>query len=286
MIKAFSRQYPCTVALALLCTFTLVLALPYLIWGSVDVTEGTGVVAFDALTSGTIWQAMLAAVLVGIVGILGWSDIVGFQGPIDRAGIWSVFWVGLYPLLGVVGSIFALLSLNVASDPVAIIAVVLVLNLLVGLSEEILFRGFVFGALRQQFRLMTAIILSSLAFGMLHLVNLGVGQAISLTMFQVINATALGILFCAIRLQTNSLWPAIFLHMLWNCYVMLGQAVSESSIDQVPKPPQTDLSLINLTLPLVILTIAVLVFRSYVRRTGQSLSTRSPIKQSARSIRA
>jgi hypothetical protein len=52
--------------------------------GLIDITEGTDVVACDALTNGIIWQALLAAVLAGIVGILGWppnliDDVSGDQ---------------------------------------------------------------------------------------------------------------------------------------------------------------------------------------------------------------
>jgi membrane protease YdiL (CAAX protease family) len=281
MIRAFARQHPRTIAIAVLLGFIAVLALPYLIWGPVDVTEGTGVVDFTALTDGIVWQALVTAVLVGIVMILGWADIAGFQGPLDKGGLPSTYWVSAYPMIGALGFGFAVLTSDTVSGPVMMITVVLTLNLLVGLSEEVLFRGIVFGALRQRHSLMISIIVSSVAFGMLHLVNLGIGQAISLTAFQVVNATALGALFCAIRLQTNSLWPPVLLHMMWNSYVMLGQAMSEpiSDAEQPAIDASTDLTLSSFALPLILLGVAVWVLRNYVRRTGQSLIATVPVPQ-------
>jgi hypothetical protein len=52
------------------------------------------------------------------------------------------------------------------------------------------------------------------------------GHPISLTMSQVISATALGILFCTIRLQTNNLWPTI----RSACALALLRSVGPSSV--------------------------------------------------------
>ena len=288
MIRAFGRRHPTRIAVSVLVIFTLFLTLPYFIWGSEDVTGGTGVVSFDGLTGGLIWQAILALVLIAIVVLLGWLDIVGFQGPIDRFGLRTLYWVGALPLLGVIGFSFGLIRFSTESDPVHVIAIVLILNFCVGLSEELLFRGILFGGLRQRHRLITAIIASSIAFGSLHLVNLGIDQAFALTAFQVVNATALGALFCAICLQANSLWPAILLHMIWNSYVMLGQAFAEMSdqadfetLEQAPV-----LGIESLVLPAILFLIAILVFRKYTRRTGQSLWTVSPTPTQQASISA
>jgi membrane protease YdiL (CAAX protease family) len=276
MIRPFARKHPRTIALVLFITLTLTLALPYAIWGTVDVTEGTGVMGFDDLTNGIVWQALLATILLLIVWGLKWWDITGVLGPLDKRGMRSALWVGAFPALGGLGFAVALLTTDGATGPVAIIAIVLILNFFVGLSEELMFRGFVFGALRQKNQLFTAIWLSSLAFGMLHLVNLGLGQAMSLTAFQVLNATALGALFCSIRLQTNSIWPAIFLHMIWNSYVMLGQAVSEAQPEPFAPTAPAQLGAASLVLPAILLVITFWVLRNYMRRTGQTLFHHAP----------
>lgn len=276
MIRLFARKHPRTIAAGLLFALTLILALPYAIWGAVDVTDGTGVMTFDALTNGVAWQAIMAITLVLVVWGLKWSDITGFQGPYDRSGIRSFLWVGAFPALGALGFSIALMTSENVAGPIAIITIVLMLNFFVGLSEEVMFRGIVFGALREKHQLITAVALSSVAFGLLHLVNLGLGQAVSLTAFQVLNATALGALFCAIRLQTNSIWPPIFLHMIWNSYVMLGQALSETEATDTENLVSTDLDASSFLLPTILIVITFWVLRSYTRRTGQSLFHKAP----------
>lgn len=276
MIRPFARKHPRTIAMTLLVALTLVLALPYLIWGPVDLTEGTGVMSFDALTTGLIWPVFLSVVLLGIVWGLDWFDITGLRGPRDKKGMRSALWIGALPTLGMASFIVALLTLPEATAPIAIIAIVLSLNFFVGLSEEIMFRGIVFGALRQKQQLITAVGLSSLAFGMLHLVNLGLGQSLPLTAFQVLNASALGALFCAVRLQTNSIWPPIFLHMIWNSYVMLGQAIAETQPGTYIAPASAELDAAAFLLPTILIVITYWVFRSYTRRTGQSLFHHAP----------
>ncbi|UWQ97887.1 CPBP family intramembrane metalloprotease [Rhodobacteraceae bacterium S2214] len=276
MIRHFARKHPRTIAAGLLFALTLILALPYAIWGAVDVTEGTGVMTFDALTNGVAWQAIMAITLVLIVWGLKWSDITGFQGPYDRSGIRSFLWVGAFPALGALGFSIALMTSENVAGPIAIITIVLMLNFFVGLSEEVMFRGIVFGALREKHQLITAVAISSVAFGLLHLVNLGLGQAVSLTAFQVLNATALGALFCAIRLQTNSIWPPIFLHMIWNSYVMLGQALSETEATDTENLVSSDLDASSFLLPTILIVITYWVLRSFTRRTGQSLFHKAP----------
>lgn len=287
MIRAFGKRHPRSIALVAFSLLTAIYVLPYVFLGAVDVTEGTGVLTFDALTGGVIWQIVLTVLILCMVWAVGWDDITGLRGPRDKAGMVSAYWIGAYPAIGAITFATALFSADHVSSPIAVIAVVLTLNLFVGMSEEIMFRGIIFGAIREKHTLFTAVCVSSIAFGFLHLVNLGMGQAFSLTAFQVLNATVLGVLFCALRLQTNSIWPPIFLHMIWNSYVMLGQAVVESSAEPLPNAAaSTQLQPAALILPLLFLIVAVWVFYRYTRRTGHSLFRHVPKSTMVGTIRA
>jgi len=126
--------------------------------------------------------------------------------------------------------------------------------------------------LRQKHRLITAVLVSSVAFGLIHFVNAVSGQSLEQTLFQVITTSALGLLLCALVLQCNSLWPAIALHMLWNSFVMMGLAAAEARGDMtvdVEAPDQ--LSLLTVMLPICVTLIAVTVLRNYAKRAGISL---------------
>ena len=87
----------------------------------------------------------------------------------------------------------------------------------VGFIEEIIFRGFLFKAMAKN-GLKAAVIVSSLTFGIGHIVNLmnGSGAELLPNLCQVCYACAIGFLFVVIFLKTKSLWPCIFTHSAVN----------------------------------------------------------------------
>ncbi|MBQ2764448.1 MAG: CPBP family intramembrane metalloprotease [Firmicutes bacterium] len=89
--------------------------------------------------------------------------------------------------------------------------------LFVGFAEEIIFRGFLFKAMSKD-SLKTAVIVSSLTFGIGHIVNLfnGSGAELLPNLCQICYACAIGFLFVIIFLKTKSLWPCIFTHSAVN----------------------------------------------------------------------
>lgn len=107
---------------------------------------------------------------------------------------------------------------NIASIDVLILFVAMIT---VGLSEELIFRGFVLphlikGTTSDQ-SLLSPIILGSLLFGVLHFLNLlNPDSYFPLILSQVIYATMFGAAFGIILLRTGSLLPLGFLHGIIN----------------------------------------------------------------------
>lgn len=87
----------------------------------------------------------------------------------------------------------------------------------VGFLEELIFRGLLFWAMEPNGRT-SAIVVSSLTFGMGHIVNLlnGSGQSRMETLAQVVFAVAVGFVLVLVLLKSGSLWPCIGFHMLNN----------------------------------------------------------------------
>ena len=83
----------------------------------------------------------------------------------------------------------------------------------VGFVEEVLFRGFLFKALEKD-NVKTAIIISSVTFGLGHLVNLinSNGMDFITNLCQVVGAIAIGFLFMIIFYRSDSLLPCILTH--------------------------------------------------------------------------
>ncbi len=86
----------------------------------------------------------------------------------------------------------------------------------VAILEEIIFRGLLFTAMLPSGK-KTAIIVSSLTFGVGHIVNLLLGAELLSTLFQLVHASAIGFCFTAILLATGSIIPCIIAHAFINC---------------------------------------------------------------------
>ena len=86
--------------------------------------------------------------------------------------------------------------------------------LLVGVVEEIVFRGFLFNGMRRTGKLPVAVVVSALTFGMGHIVNLLTGHATTETLVQMIFAVSWGFMFTFAYLKGGSLLPCIAIHSL------------------------------------------------------------------------
>lgn len=99
-------------------------------------------------------------------------------------------------------------TMNVA----ALETVLFILSMLcVGFIEEVIFRGFLFKAMCKD-NLKSAIFISSITFGLGHIVNLLNGRDLIPTLLQICYATAIGFLFTIIFYKGKSLLPCIITH--------------------------------------------------------------------------
>lgn len=89
--------------------------------------------------------------------------------------------------------------------------------LCVGFIEELIFRGFLFKAIAKD-NIKSAIIISSITFGMGHLINLFNGSGMDLVnnLCQICFAVAVGFLFVTIFYRGGSLLPCIITHSAVN----------------------------------------------------------------------
>ena len=91
----------------------------------------------------------------------------------------------------------------------------------VGFIEEIIFRGFLFKALCKD-NIKLAIFISSITFGMGHIINLLNGKTLISTLLQICYATAIGFLITILCYKDKSLWPCIFTHGIVNSLSILS----------------------------------------------------------------
>ncbi len=99
--------------------------------------------------------------------------------------------------------------------------------LCVGFLEEMIFRGFLFKAMAKD-NLKSAVIVSSVTFGVGHIVNLfnQSGMSIADTVCQIFYATAAGFLFVIMFLRGKSLVPCIAAHSFINVASVFSNTVT------------------------------------------------------------
>lgn len=93
----------------------------------------------------------------------------------------------------------------------------LVLAALIGIAEEITFRGMILGSLIHNWKgkkpILGSVLLSSLIFGLTHAIN-AFSQPLPNTIVQIVVAFSLGVILAFMYLRTNNLITPILFHML------------------------------------------------------------------------
>jgi membrane protease YdiL (CAAX protease family) len=102
------------------------------------------------------------------------------------------------------------------NNPMTVILMVIGLSVVPAFVEEFAFRGVVLGLLRR-FGDGFAIVASAFLFGVLH------GNLI-----QAPFALIVGIILGFLVVKTNSIWPAVLLHFINNCYAVLLEVASHN----------------------------------------------------------
>ena len=85
--------------------------------------------------------------------------------------------------------------------------------ILVGFAEEIFVRGYPFSVLQKQGGVVTALLLTSVVFSLMHVFNPGIGW------FGFLNILLAGIWLGLARVVSGSLWLPVGLHIGWNFFM-------------------------------------------------------------------
>jgi len=138
---------------------------------------------------------------VSELALPGMGPQLGF-GLLMGAGLYAACEVILMAL-----GIYRIVGLNPVSYMVPAIAMALSSSI----YEELLFRGVLFGAVEQWLGSWAALVVSSLMFGLTHLIN--PQGTLEGALFIAVEA---GILLAAAYMLTRRLWMSIGFHMAWN----------------------------------------------------------------------
>lgn len=163
------------------------------------------------------WPQLLAAVLVWL-GYRFYVRRIEKRQPTELAtpGMAREVGAGLLLGAGLVVASFAALAVLGAYRPGGVnpLSFMMLLPLaelvLVGMAEEMMFRGVIFGVIERSLGSKPAIALSALLFSLSHLPNEGV------SVLAMAALAAYGVLQAALYMKTRRLWICIGTHVAWN----------------------------------------------------------------------
>jgi uncharacterized protein len=146
--------------------------------------------------------------VLGIDRRISWSDL----------GLGSVVFTAVYFILHGVDYVVTRLipALGHAQPhliahhaaPIYIIMALVPPVVMAPLSEELVFRGWLYGKLLKAVPAVPAAVVTSLLFGLAHWYEYGWGGAIG--------ATVISLFLCGLRSMTGKIWAGVLVHALWN----------------------------------------------------------------------
>lgn len=172
---------------------------------------------FVTMESQLRFEALLAVCAIGLVLVMGWAYAARMNRLPEPGALW---W--LTPPLALSALIAMWAFSSGAPIPAAyFLYTTAALVVLVGVFEEIVFRGMLLSALETRMNLIAAVLLSSLLFGVTHYVNLFQGQSFSGTTIQVLHSTGSGVHYAALMLVTGSIWAPVLVHSVWDAAISM-----------------------------------------------------------------
>lgn len=169
----------------------------------------------DGYLFGSVQEAVGLAVALLLLARTGRLDLLRRRG----CGFLNGLLVGMYPLFFIGYTFFGTLAFGRPDTPLLPLPRILtfLLNMiLVGVAEELVFRGIIAQTLLERYGtaragVWKACLVSGALFGAAHLSNLLGSEPFGVLM-QCVFAGSLGVLFAAIYFRTGNLWVLVFLH--------------------------------------------------------------------------
>ena len=184
----------------LICMLLIIL---YIVINSYCI-QNFGIADYRSTINNTVFSSALLAFIINLNG-LSYYGLTKVSNPPK--------YLYFIPLLVII-SVNLWSGININNTPGEIIFHILTM-FNIGFIEEIIFRGFLFKMLEKD-NLKSAIAISSITFGIGHIVNLFNGADFIPTLMQIGYAISIGYLFVIIFHKSKSLIPCILAHALNN----------------------------------------------------------------------
>lgn len=215
MKQRFSERKPLLASIL----WALLILVFYIFGGAVTTITKTGEVSSLYLNGVFVLASILTALLYIKLSGANFS-VFGLKGIEGKSSGQVLYYIPAI-IIEVLGLTVGFRQLNISY-----IIAAFFFTLLVGIAEELYFRGIIIKVLKKNGTLYT-IIVSSVIFGVTHIGNLAGSANIILTLIQIVFAFTFGLVFAEIFILTKSLLPVILWHFLHD---FLGYIETETNI--------------------------------------------------------
>lgn len=187
-------------------------------------TSGIPYTEFGDSTA-NMWRAIIPSLVVGslVVGLLGiW---MGWWGVALRDKHKAkVGWALIAPVIYLLVAVVTTATSDWGNLSAGYLLVAVLLGVFVGFAEEFVCRGMLLVGLRANMQEVAVWALTCVLFGLMHGVNIFLGQAVGPTLQQIVLATIQGSGFYILRRYFGSLVWAMVLHGFWDFSIFVHEA--------------------------------------------------------------
>ena len=225
-LRGVANGHPFATGLVLTAAYFVVFSIPQA-FSSRSFGRGRGIEEADDAINLLPLEIALVASLVAIIALLAWWRETGLSGESQGGTLYAAPAMLLSAFFLVIAGVLASQSDEALFSVISpgTLATLALITFLVGLFEEMLFRGVLqHGAIKAVGEIGGVLVVSFL-FGVMHYVNWVNGQPLAETHMQVFHAGTAGILYGALRLRTGVLWPSVVVHAVWDFSVFTVHTV-------------------------------------------------------------
>ena len=183
------------------------------------------------VTPGNLFLVLGASIVVGAIILVVFLASVGWLRPVfARQPISGRGWMWIFVVLAIIPIVLRFAGIDYDSYGVPVVVTMLLIGLLIGFTEELLYRGIVIKILRDGgHRELSVAVISSLLFALSHSVNLLSGQPLLTVALTVVFTFGFGmVMYLVLRVTGNIVWPML-IHALTDPTTFLASGGIDTS---------------------------------------------------------
>jgi uncharacterized protein len=169
-------------------------------------------ISLDQMVKNHIFFGVLVATffLPGAITYLKWWHQVGWKKPDNILDLRLLLPPALLLLFMLAFVLFTVLP------PTRVLVFVIINTLMVGISEELMFRGILFHGASSSFGIWRAVWITAILFGAVHILNGLITGDFSASTVQAFFAFMFGFWIVSLRVRLDTIIPGIVIHWIWD----------------------------------------------------------------------